>query len=219
MGILFGENIVMNKREHWQQVYQTKSATDVSWFQSSANLSFTLIEQSCQKGTPIIDIGGGASCLVEQLVDSHYSNLSVLDISQQALDIAKQNLLKYANSNSLNSVIWYCSDLLTFNFEADSFGLWHDRAVFHFLTEDAEQFTYLKQLNKALRVGGFAVISTFDIGGPTQCSGIPIKQYCWHTLSERLGAAFELISHHQETHRTPFDTDQAFNYCLFKKVK
>lgn len=219
MGIFFGENITMNKREHWQQVYQTKSETDVSWFQSSANLSLTLIEQSCQKSTPIIDIGGGASCLVEQLVDRHYSNLSVLDISQQALDIAKKNLLKNVSSSSLNCVSWHCSDLLTFSFETDSFGLWHDRAVFHFLTEDSEQLAYLKQLNKALKVDGFAVISTFDIGGPTQCSGIPIKQYSWQTLSERLGGNFELISHHQQTHRTPFDTDQAFNYCLFKKVK
>lgn len=200
-------------------MYNTKAAEKVSWFQLSANLSLNLIEQSCQKSTPIIDIGGGASCLVEQLVSRHYCNLSVLDISQQALDIAKKNLLKSASSSSLGCVLWHCSDLLTFNFKTDSFGLWHDRAVFHFLTEDSEQFAYLKQLNKALKVGGFAVISTFDIGGPTQCSGIPIKQYSWHTLSERLGGNFDLISHHQQTHRTPFDTDQAFNYCLFKKVK
>ncbi|WP_435274425.1 class I SAM-dependent methyltransferase [Psychrobium sp. nBUS_13] len=147
----------------------------MSWFQSSANLSLTLIEQACQKETLIIDIGGGASCLVEQLVSRQYRNISVLDISQQALDIAKQNLSKNASSNSLSCVLWHCSDLLTFNFETDSFGLWHDRAVFHFLTEDSTQLVYLKQLNKALKVGGCAVISTFDIGGPTQCSGIPIN--------------------------------------------
>ena len=209
----------MNKQEHWQQVYSTKAAEKVSWFQSSANLSLSLIEQSCQKNAPIIDIGGGASCLVEQLLEEGFSNLSVLDVSQQALDVAKQNLWKSASSTSLELVSWLCADMLTFNFETDSFGLWHDRAVFHFLTENLEQYTYLKQLNKALMVGGCAVISTFDIGGPTQCSGIPIKQYSWQTLSERLSDNFELISHHQETHRTPFDTDQAFNYCLFKKVK
>ena len=209
----------MNKQEHWQQVYSTKAAEKVSWFQSSANLSLSLIEQSCQKNAPIIDIGGGVSCLVEQLLEEGFSNLSVLDVSQQALDVAKQNLLKSARSTSSELVSWLCADMLTFNFETDSFGLWHDRAVFHFLTENLEQYTYLKQLNKALMVCGCAVISTFDIGGPTQCSGIPIKQYSWQTLSERLSDNFELISHHQETHRTPFDTDQAFNYCLFKKVK
>ena len=210
----------MNKQEHWQQVYKTKAVDEVSWFQSSATFSLTLIEKSCQKNTPIIDIGGGASCLVEQLLEEGFSNLSVLDISQHALAVAKQTLVKSANNSTSSELVsWLCADMLTFNFETDSFGLWHDRAVFHFLTENSEQLVYLEQLNKALKVDGYAVISTFDIGGSSQCSGIPIKQYNWQTLSERLGSNFELISHHQETHRTPFNTDQAFNYCLFKKVK
>lgn len=205
----------MNKREHWQQVYENKADDEVSWFQSSADASLDFIKLSdCGKQTAIIDIGGGASCLVDQLLDQQYTKLSVLDISHQALLVAKTRLQERAKQ-----VSWYSTDLLTHQFESSSIGLWHDRAVFHFLTEEQEQIRYIEQLNEALYRGGFAVISTFDIGGPNRCSGIPIKQYSWQTLNKRLGTNFKLLAHRQESHRTPFNTHQAFNYCLFEKIK
>lgn len=205
----------MNSRQaHWQQVYSTKDTQQVSWYQQSAAQSLSYIAQSeLDKSEAIIDIGGGASVLVDELLAMDYSNVSVLDISSQALDVAKSRLAERAER-----VDWLAVDLLNAEFNTGQFSLWHDRAVFHFLTSENDRASYLQQLNNALKVGGYAIIATFDIGGPTKCSGIDIVQYSWQTLADFVGDNFELVAHCNENHITPFDTTQQFTYCLFRKV-
>ncbi|MCG7530842.1 class I SAM-dependent methyltransferase [Psychrobium sp. MM17-31] len=205
----------MNTRQaHWQQVYSTKDTQQLSWFQQSAAQSLAYIMQSeLDKSEAIIDIGGGASVLVDELLALDYSNVSVLDISSQALEVAKSRLAKQAER-----VDWLAIDLLNAEFNTGQFSIWHDRAVFHFLTSENDKASYRQQLNNALKVGGYAIIATFDIGGPTKCSGIDIVQYSWQTLADFVGDSFELVAHCNESHITPFDITQQFTYCLFRKV-
>ncbi|MGB0836113.1 MAG: class I SAM-dependent methyltransferase [Psychrobium sp.] len=208
----------MNARQaHWQQVYSTKDTQQVSWYQQSAAQSLAYITQSeLDKSEAIIDIGGGASVLVDELLALDYSNVSVLDISPQALEVAKSRLDEKVEQ--AEKVDWLAADLLDTEFKQGQFSLWHDRAVFHFLTSENDKASYRQQLNNALKVGGYAIIATFDIGGPTKCSGIDIVQYSWQTLADFVGDSFELVAHCNESHITPFDTTQQFTYCLFRKV-
>lgn len=203
-----------SKQAYWQQVYSTKDTQQVSWYQQSAAQSLAYIAQSeLDKSEAIIDIGGGASVLVDELLALEYCNVSVLDISSQALNVAKSRLGERANQAN-----WLAADLLDAEFNTGQFSLWHDRAVFHFLTCENDRASYLQQLNNALKVGGYAIIATFDIGGPTKCSGIDIMQYSWQTLADFVGDNFELVTHCNESHTTPFNTTQQFTYCLFRKV-
>ncbi|MGB1297209.1 MAG: class I SAM-dependent methyltransferase [Psychrobium sp.] len=203
-----------SKQAHWQHVYSTKDTQQVSWYQQSAVQSLMYITQSgLAKSEAIIDIGGGASVLVDELLAADYSNVSVLDISDQALEVAKSRL-----GDKTDCVNWRVVDLLDVEFNTGQFSLWHDRAVLHFLTNEKDRAVYLQQLNKALNVGGYAIIATFDIGGPTKCSGIDIVQYSWQMLVDFVGDKFELVAHCNESHTTPFNTTQQFTYCLFRKV-
>lgn len=204
----------MSSVEHWQGIYQSKNSDDVSWFEASAEHSLDFIALSkLDKQASIIDIGGGASVLASELLAKQFESVCVLDISLKAIETSKQRL-----GTRANEVQWHCHDLLTFNFQRHQFALWHDRAVFHFLTEQSQQVDYVNQLTKALKLGGYAVIATFDIGGPSQCSGITIKQYSWKMLAQTLGESFEVVAHTQVQHTTPAGQSQLFNYCLFKKV-
>jgi len=202
----------MNK-EHWNNIYSSKAVDAVSWYQTVPVISLDLISAlNLEKASPIIDIGGGASNLVDHLIQARFSNLSVLDISENALALSQKRL-----GDAAKSVHWMASDISQAHFEQHQFKCWHDRAVFHFLTQAEDRQAYIRQLTHALDPNGFAIIATFALNGPEKCSGLEIVRYSSETLSETLGAGFELIKTISENHQTPAGNQQAFVYCLFKK--
>lgn len=203
-----------DRKAHWQQVYQQKDATAVSWFQAKPVISLELIS-SChlKPAEPIIDIGGGASVLIDQLIELGYTNLAVLDISTAALAKAAQRLGEKATL-----VSWIESDITVFSPDTQV-ALWHDRAVFHFLTDAAERQSYVRALKKALRVGGHLILASFAIGGPEKCSGLTIVQYNAPKLVAELGAGFKLVEERTEDHLTPAAKVQKFAYFHFIRVE
>ena len=203
----------MNK-EYWNNIYSTKAADTVSWYQQVPAISLELIESlNLTNSSPIIDIGGGASNLVDHLIQTEFSAISVLDISEKALRLSQKRL-----GNKANNVHWIASDVTQANFQPKQFKLWHDRAVFHFLTKAENRKTYVRQLKHTLDPEGFALIATFALNGPEKCSGLEIVKYSPESLRKELGADFELIKSITENHETPAGNQQAFVYCLFKKV-
>jgi SAM-dependent methyltransferase len=198
--------------EHWNQVYQTKAPDDVSWFQTRPATSLRLIE-ACgfSKVDGIIDVGGGASVLVDALLDAGFTKLAVLDISATALDHAKRRLGARAGA-----VDWFAADVTTFT-PPRQFSLWHDRAVFHFLTEKADRQKYVATIKRTLTPDGHAVIATFAIDGPEKCSGLKVSRYGAPTICAELGAEFQLLQQVNETHVTPWNTEQRFSYFRFAR--
>lgn len=194
-------------KAHWEQVYRDKSPLDVSWYQSSPTLSLELILASgVGHGAPLIDVGGGASTLVDHLLDAGFTDVSVLDISTRALAHARQRL-----GDRAQQVHWIESDITRFAPDT-SYRLWHDRAVFHFLTEAEDRRRYREVLERALVADGQLIIGTFAPGGPVRCSGLPIIQYDAARLQETLGECFTLIETRAEVHGTPAGKDQLFNF-------
>ena len=202
----------MNFTEHWNHVYQTNDSSDVSWFQTRPTTSLRLIEAcGVARGDGIIDVGGGASVLVDFLLDAGFSKLAVLDISAAALDQTKRRLGARASE-----VDWFPTDVTQFASPRE-FGLWHDRAVFHFLTDKADRQKYVGTMKRALRTDGHAVIATFALNGPEKCSGLSVCRYDATTISAELGAGFHLFEQVNETHVTPWNTEQRFTYFLFAR--
>ena len=202
-----------DRQQHWEKIYSEKSPLEVSWYQKQPALSLKLIEHCQLAGTqPIIDVGGGASVLVDTLLAHGYEHLAVLDISAAALDVAKQRL-----GNKADSVEWFACDITEF-VAPHPFALWHDRAVFHFLTEAADRQKYVSALKTALPTGSHLILAAFAIGGPTMCSGLNIVQYDAAKLCQELGDAFELVEQDGETHRTPSGGEQLFNYFRFVRT-
>jgi len=198
------------RKEHWENVYRGKSPLEVSWYQQEPTLSLWLIASvSLPLKAPIIDVGGGASTLVDKLCDEGYTNISVLDISASALAHAKSRL-----AHKANRVHWYEEDVTCFD-PPHRFALWHDRAVFHFLTKRSDRESYINVLRQALEPGGQLIIMTFAIGGPEKCSGLEIVQYDADKLTAELGAGFELIETGNEVHLTPSGSQQKFAYFRF----
>jgi hypothetical protein len=198
------------KREHWEKVYTTKTPDQVSWTQENPKTSLDYIK-ACKlpKDTEIIDIGGGDSLLVDFLLQENYSNISVLDISQHAIDRAKKRLGSLANS-----VTWIVSDIIDFK-PNKKYAVWHDRAAFHFLTDEVEIDTY-KDLVRQSAMSNL-IIGTFSKEGPLKCSGLNISQYNSQDLSNCFGTTFELVHAKTEDHTTPFDTHQNFQFVHLKK--
>ncbi len=197
---------------HWQQTYQNKSPLEVSWYQKEPTLSLRLIEASgVSPEESIIDVGGGASLLVDCLLERGFSQLSVLDISANALDLTRRRLAERAAA-----VNWHEIDITCFE-PPRTYALWHDRAVFHFLTDADDRSRYRAILEQALKPGGHLIMGTFAVGGPEKCSGLDIVQYDADRLQAELGAGFELLEQTSELHRTPAGKDQAFNF--FRLVK
>ena len=202
----------MNRTEHWNQVYQTNPPDDVSWFQARPTTSLKLIEAcGVGKADGIIDVGGGASVLVDFLLDAGYSKLAVLDISAAALDHAKRRLGARAGA-----VDWLAADVTTFT-PPRQFRLWHDRAVFHFLTDKADRQKYVEAMKRTLTPDGHAIIATFAIDGPEKCSGLSVCRYDAPAISAELGAEFQLVEQVNETHVTPWSTEQRFSYFRFAR--
>jgi len=202
----------MSDGAHWDQVYGSKDATTVSWFQGRAALSLQLIEQSAASlAAPIIDVGGGASTLVDDLLVNGHGSLSVLDISAAALRIARARL-----GDSARQVQWLAGDITTISLPANGYDIWHDRAVFHFLTSRTQRQAYVHQARKALRPGGHLIISTFSDRGPTRCSELPVVPYSPQALSAEFADHFTRRKTEYEQHATPSGSVQEFVYCVFQ---
>ena len=200
----------IERKKHWERVYETKSPDQVSWTQKSPKTSIDLINSfGLTKTAKIIDIGGGDSKLVDYLLDKGFENITVLDISAKALDKAKKRL-----GNKADKINWVVSDITEFVPET-TFDIWHDRATFHFLTTADQISKYLNTARK--NVSGYITIGTFSKNGPKKCSGLDIKQYCEESLTTELKNGFEKIRCVKEEHITPFNTKQNFLFCSFKR--
>lgn len=204
----------MHAKDHWEKVYSTKAASDVSWFQPHAELSLKIIRNTgVAKTAAIIDVGGGASTLVDDLLDEGFSKLTVLDLSAAALATAQTRLAaRAANVN------WREANILQAEFANHSIDVWHDRAVFHFLTNETERQQYVHKVMQAVKPGGFVIVATFAEDGPTKCSGLPVMRYSANELHSEFGAPFQLLGHEQEAHQTPAGQIQKFVYCFCKKL-
>lgn len=203
----------MQPKNHWETVYSTKSADEVSWFQEHAEHSLKLISNASVPSTAsIIDIGGGASTLIDDLLARGYQNVSVLDLSKSALAIAKARL-----GASASNVKWLEANVIETVFSKNTYDVRHDRAVFHFLTTTEDRRSYVCQVLQAVKPGGLVIVATFAEDGPEKCSGLPVMRYGANELHAEFGAPFILLGHENELHRTPDGREQKFVYCFFRK--
>ncbi|MHB1272632.1 MAG: class I SAM-dependent methyltransferase [Rhodanobacter sp.] len=202
----------MVSRQHWETVYRTKAVDAVSWYRPHLDTSLAMIERAVPaRDACIIDIGGGEATLVDDLLARGYRNLSVLDISPAAIEVAQKRL-----GAAAAQVTWLSEDIMQVALPAQRYDLWHDRALFHFLIDAAQRARYVEQLTRALKPGGHAIIATFGPQGPGKCSGLDTVRYDAASLQRELGPRFALIEHTTELHRTPFHTTQQFVYSHFR---
>lgn len=199
-----------DRHAHWQNVYATKGETEVSWFQDSPTISLELIAATgAGHEAAIIDIGGGASRLVDALVAQGYRSVTVLDISEAALESAKQRI-----GHTAQAATWIAVDVSDWT-PTGHYDVWHDRAAFHFLTDPRDRDAYKARLMKALRPGGQAIIGTFSLQGPDKCSGLPVVRYDARSIGDFLGPAFRLLETREHEHQTPWGTLQRFQFSRF----
>lgn len=204
----------MPSKDHWEHVYSTQKSADVSWFQPHAEQSLRLIrETGVAHDAAIIDVGGGASTLVDDLLLNHYTALTVLDLSAAALTAAQERL-----GASAARVRWLESDITRAELPVHAFDVWHDRAVFHFLTDPADRAAYVQAVLRSVKPGGHVIVATFAEDGPLQCSGLPVMRYDATALHAEFGTPFALLAHEREAHPTPFGTVQSFVYCYCRKL-
>jgi SAM-dependent methyltransferase len=199
----------MHTKSHWEQIYTTEGADAVSWYQPHATLSRQLIRAIAQdKSARILDVGGGASTLVDDLLADGMTQVSVLDISGAALAVARKRL-----GINARRAQWLECDITQFAPPPASVEIWHDRAVFHFLTDPADRAAYVAQVRRAVRPGGHVIVAAFGPDGPVQCSGLPVVRYAPDALHAEFGDTFELLEHLSEDHHTPIGAIQHFVYC------
>lgn len=199
----------MDRRTHWDRVYGSKASDAVSWYRPHLETSLSLIQRAASgPSASIIDVGGGESTLVDDLVLAGYRNITVLDISETALHVTRNRL-----GNTASQVRWMVGDVTDAPLEQDAYDVWHDRAVFHFLTEPTQRIAYVRQVARAVRRGGHAIVSTFGPEGPARCSGLDVVRYDADSLHAEFGARFRLLESLKELHQTPFGTTQQFLYC------
>ncbi len=199
----------MQNSEHWEDVYRNKRFDAVSWYAPHLGESLRLIEQLCpDKTAAIVDIGGGESTLVDDLLQRHYLDVSVLDISATAIDFTKQRLGAKAQQ-----VSWHVGDITQYDFGSKRFDLWHDRAVFHFLTDPTARHRYVELVRRAVKPGGHVLMATFGPNGPLKCSGLDVVRYDEQSLHHEFGEGFILQGSELAQHHTPMGTDQQFLYC------
>jgi len=202
----------MAGREHWEQVYRTKAPTEVSWYQSSVETSLGFLERAgAGLSARVIDVGGGASVFVDRLLDLGFSRPAVLDIADAALDAARARLGPQASA-----IEWIVTDVTTWRPSAP-FNVWHDRAVFHFLTDPEARAGYAEALTSGLRPGGALIVATFSPDGPERCSGLPVQRWSVEALAAEFGPSFDLQESRLEQHRTPSGSLQAFTWALFRR--
>ncbi|HEX9162717.1 MAG TPA: class I SAM-dependent methyltransferase [Thermoanaerobaculia bacterium] len=200
----------MDVKSHWESIYGTKAATEVSWYQREATVSLQLIRQVATNGSAVIlDVGGGASTLVDSLLALRYSNVAVLDIAANALASSRARL-----GAGAKRVRWIAGDVLSLDLRDHSVDVWHDRAVFHFLLSPEDRRRYVSKVRRALRPNGHVIIATFAEDGPTKCSGLPVARYDARQLHGEFGDDFRLLTTIREEHTTPAGGRQSFRYCL-----
>jgi SAM-dependent methyltransferase len=199
-------------KTHWEKVYTTKTPDQVSWYRPHLETSLNLIERAASgKSASIIDVGGGESTLVDDLLARGYDNLTVLDVSQTAVDVTKKRL-----GLAAERVHWLVADITEVHLPPSTYDVWHDRAVFHFLTTPEQRIAYVRQVADAVKSGGHVIIGTFGPEGPTKCSGLDVIRYDATSLHNEFGVRFRLEESLKELHRTPFGTTQQFLYCYCK---
>jgi 2-polyprenyl-3-methyl-5-hydroxy-6-metoxy-1,4-benzoquinol methylase len=203
----------MTNKVHWEVLYGTKAPDAVSWYRPHLERSLELIEKSCpDKTASIIDVGGGESTLVDDLLDRGYRHITVLDISEKALEVARARL-----GHRANDVKWLAADITRTVLPGQAYDLWHDRAVFHFLTSAKDRAAYVRQVISSVKLGGHVIVATFGPEGPTQCSGLDVVRYDDQELHSEFGAKFQLEHSAIEVHQTPSGTKQQFLYCLCRR--
>jgi 2-polyprenyl-3-methyl-5-hydroxy-6-metoxy-1,4-benzoquinol methylase len=201
--------VCMDVRNHWDKVYATHAPDDVSWYRPHLDRSLALIEHACpNRSANLIDVGGGESSLVDDLLVRGYEHITVLDLSQIAIDATKRRL-----GATAEHVHWIIADLTEADLQSNGFDVWHDRAVFHFLTTPNKRVAYVQQVIRAVKPGGHVIVSTFGPQGPTKCSGLDVMRYDAESLHGKFGSHFRLVESVEEQHATPFGTTQQFVYC------
>lgn len=199
----------MDTQTHWDKIYTQKAPDQVSWYRPHLEASLALVEQAGSGPfASIIDVGAGESTLVDDLLARGYSNVTVLDISQAAIAASRKRL-----GDTAEHVRWLVADITQAELEPSAYDVWHDRAVFHFLTTAADRRAYVRQVVRAVRRGGHVIVSAFGPEGPTRCSGLDVVRYDAKSLHAEFGASFRLISSSRQLHETPFGTTQRFLYC------
>jgi 2-polyprenyl-3-methyl-5-hydroxy-6-metoxy-1,4-benzoquinol methylase len=202
----------MDPKTHWENVYGTKLPEAVSWYRPHLETSIALIERAAGgHSASIIDVGGGESTLVDDLLARGHENITVLDISQTAIDVTRKRL-----GSAAQRVHFLVADITQAKLESGAYDVWHDRAVFHFLTKPEHRTAYVQNVVHAVRPGGHVIVSTFGPEGPTKCSGLDVNRYDAESLHAEFGVHFRLVESSKELHRTPFDTTQQFLYCYCK---
>jgi SAM-dependent methyltransferase len=199
-----------SRQAHWEGIYTKKGENEVSWFQENPAPSLDLIAKvGATPASAIIDIGGGASRLVDNLVKQGFEDVTVLDLSEAALEAAKARL-----GDDAGQVHWILADATVWE-PLKAYDIWHDRAAFHFLTEDHDRAAYVARLERALKVGGYAIMATFALDGPERCSGLPVVRYDPVSLGQTLGRSFQLVDTRRHVHATPWGTEQSFQFSVF----
>ncbi len=202
----------MDAKSHWEKVYATKAPDAVSWYRAHLETSLALIERAApDPSSSIIDVGGGESTLVDDLLARGYENITILDVSQTAIDATKKRL-----GLAAERIQWLVADITEAQLEPGAYDVWHDRAVFHFLTASQHRTAYVRQVGHSVRPGGHIIISTFGPEGPTKCSGLDVIRYDAELLHDQFGVRFRLVESSKELHQTPFGTTQQFLYCYCK---
>jgi SAM-dependent methyltransferase len=202
----------VDAQSHWERIYQTKKASQLSWYRAHLEKSVALIASAASsREACIVDVGGGESTLVDDLLDRGYLRVSVLDISQTAIDVTRNRLGRRAEL-----VAWLLGNITTMELPKQHYDVWHDRAVFHFLTESADREAYVRQVREAVKVGGHVIVASFGPKGPLTCSGLDVVRYDAESLHGEFGVQFQLVKHVEEQHHTPFGTTQEFVYCYCK---
>src|SRR5712692_1397005 len=202
----------MNVETHWEKIYREKAPDAVSWYRPHLETSLALIERAApERMVSIIDVGGGESTLVDDLLAHGYQNITVLDVSQTAIAVTKKRL-----GSAAEEVQWVTADIVNGELAPNAYDVWHDRAVFHFLTAMDQRLAYVRQVARAVKPGGHVLVSTFGPEGPTKCSGLEAVRYDAESLHAEFGVRFRLVDSIKEFHNTPFGTTQQFLYCLWR---
>jgi SAM-dependent methyltransferase len=205
-----------SRQAHWENVYTTKRENEVSWFQQSPAPSLELIVQAgAVSHSAIIDMGGGASRLVDHLVEQGFEDITVLDLSGAALEVAKSRLKERYGARA-HRIQWVVADATIWQ-PVRQYDLWHDRAAFHFLTYEIDRAAYIERLARGVRAGGHAIIATFALDGPEKCSGLPVARYDSASLARTLGSKFLLVHTRRHEHATPWGSRQMFQFSVFRR--
>jgi 2-polyprenyl-3-methyl-5-hydroxy-6-metoxy-1,4-benzoquinol methylase len=202
----------MDAKTHWEKVYATKAPEAVSWYCPHLETSLALIERAANGySASIIDVGGGESTLADDLLGRGYEDITVLDVSQTAVDVTKKRL-----GLAAEQIHWLVADITEAHLEPGAYDVWHDRAVFHFLTATEHRAAYVRQVGHAVKPGGHVIVSTFGPEGPTKCSGLDVIRYDAESLHDQFGVRFRMAESSKELHRTPFGATQQFLFCYCK---